>query len=123
VACSATFHYAPMRPKSSLVAVAHRAVTVLLVASRERISKFAYFYRPPSCPATLSIGTGDPVYYTELLKEIPSLVYRRLPSDERSSQGIDDTLARCLQTLLDDIAGISLCEKGNYLRYNGLLEE
>jgi len=33
----------------------------------------------------LSIGTEDPVYYAELLEEIPSLVDRRLPSDERSS--------------------------------------
>ena len=28
-------------------------------------------------------------------------------------QDVDDTLARRLQTLLDDLAGISLCEKGN----------
>jgi hypothetical protein len=67
----------------------------------------------------LSISTEDPVYYTELLKEIPSLVDRSLLSDERSCpripgiQGVDDTLARRLQTLFDDIASISLCENGN----------
>ena len=67
----------------------------------------------------LSIGTEDPVYYAELLKGIASLVDQRLPFDERSCpripgiQRVDDPLARRLQTLLDDIAGISLCRKGN----------
>ena len=86
------------------------------------------FYRPPSFHSIMSstggprsIGIEDPVYYTELLKGISSPVDRRLPSNERSClripgiQSVDDTdtLAQRLQTILDDIAVISLTEKGN----------
>ena len=72
-----------------------------------------------SASELLLIGTEDPVYYAELLKEIPSHIDRRLPFDERSCsrisevRGVGDTLSRRLQTILDDIATISLCEKGN----------
>ena len=70
----------------------------------------------------LSIGPENPAYYTDLLQDTASLVDQRLPSHEQPCptipgiqgiQGIDDTLTRRLQTLLDDIASISLCERRN----------
>jgi len=60
-----------------------------------------------------------PEYYAELLKNIPRLAERRLLSNERSYsdvpgiQGVGDPLARRLQTLLDILANISLCQQRN----------
>ena len=68
----------------------------------------------------LSIGPSDPAYYADLLHNTTSLVDRRLriPSDESCPtisdiKGIENKLTRRLQTLLDDIASISLCQRGN----------
>jgi len=67
----------------------------------------------------LSISTDNPVFYTELLKKITSTVNRRLPFHERlcpevpGIQDVDGILAWRLQTLLDDIAAISIHKKGN----------
>ena len=64
------------------------------------------------------IGT-DPEYYAELLCKTPRVANRRLPSDERPCpdvpgiQHLDDPLARRLQTRLDAVANISLCQRGN----------
>jgi len=69
--------------------------------------------------SSTSIGTEDPEYYAELLKNIPRLAERRLLSNERSYsdvpgiQGVGDPLARRLQTLLDILANISLCQQRN----------
>jgi hypothetical protein len=66
----------------------------------------------------LSIGPSDPAYYADLFQNTTSLVDRRLPSDASCPivpgiKAIDNKLTRRLQTLLDDIASISLCKKGN----------
>ena len=69
----------------------------------------------------VSIGAEDPVFYTEFLRKTPGIANQRLPSDERlcpfsrrpRHSGHQDTLARRLQKLLDDIAAISICKKGN----------
>jgi hypothetical protein len=64
----------------------------------------------------ISIGPEDAEYYAELFCKTccktPKLAYRCLvPSDERSCpQDID---GRRLQTLLDTVADISLCQQGN----------
>jgi hypothetical protein len=63
----------------------------------------------------ISIGIEDPEYYAELFCK-PILANRRLPSDERSCPdvpSIQDPLARRLQKLLDAVAHISLCQRGN----------
>lgn len=59
------------------------------------------------------IGPENPMYYAVLLKDIQGLVGRRLPFDERSCSCPAIPLSRRLQALLDDIASISLCKKGN----------
>jgi len=67
----------------------------------------------------ISIGTEDPEYYAELLRKTPRLANRCLPSDERSRpdvpgiQNVNGPLAQRLQTLLDVVADISLCQRGN----------
>jgi hypothetical protein len=67
----------------------------------------------------ISIGTEDPEYYAELFCKTSRLANRRLPSDERSCldipgiQSVDDLLSRRLQYLLDAVADISLCQRGN----------
>jgi hypothetical protein len=66
-----------------------------------------------------SIGPEDPEYYAELLCRTSRPANRRLPFDERPCpdvpgiQDVDDPLARRLQTLLDAVADVSLCERGN----------
>ena len=65
------------------------------------------------------IDAEDPEYYAELLCKIPRPANRRLPSDGRSCpdicgiQKVDVALSRRLQTLLDAVADISLCQRGN----------
>ena len=65
------------------------------------------------------LSPEDPEYYAELFWKIPRLANRRLPSDERPCpdvpgiQDIDPPLSRRLQTLLDAVADISLCQRGN----------
>ena len=67
----------------------------------------------------ISIGVGDPEYYAELLSKIPRPANRRLPSDEPSCpdvpgiQNVDFALSQRLQALLDAVADISLCQRGN----------
>jgi hypothetical protein len=67
----------------------------------------------------VSIGTEDPEYYGELFCKTSSPANRRLSSDESSCpdvpsiQNIQDPLARRLQKLLDAVAEISLCQRGN----------
>jgi hypothetical protein len=64
----------------------------------------------------ISIGIEDPEYYAELLSVTPRDVSGRLLSDERPGPdipGIHDPIAQRLQTLLDVVAHISLCQKGN----------
>jgi hypothetical protein len=65
-----------------------------------------------------NIGTEDPEYYAELFCRTPRLANRRLPSDERSCPVIpgiqnDGHLSRRLRALLDAVADISLCRRGN----------
>ena len=65
-----------------------------------------------------NIGTEDPEYYAELFWRTPRLANRRLPSDEHSCPVIpgiqnDGFLSRRLQALLDAVADISLCRRGN----------
>src|SRR6267142_2820661 len=63
--------------------------------------------------------TEDPEYYTELLRKTSRVTNWRLPSDERPCpdipgiQDIDSPLTQRLQTLLDVLADISLCQRGN----------
>jgi len=64
------------------------------------------------------IGPENPSYYSDILQNITSRVDRHSPSQRSCQtipgiQNIDDTLTRRLQSVLDDIARISLCEKGN----------
>jgi hypothetical protein len=62
----------------------------------------------------ISIDAEDPKYYADLLHKIPRPANRRLPSDESGNiQDIDIALTRRLQTLLDAVADISLCRRGN----------
>jgi len=62
-----------------------------------------------------SIDAEDPKYYADLLSKILRTANRRLPSDGQSSsiQDVDVALTRRLQTLLDAVADISLCRRGN----------
>lgn len=65
-----------------------------------------------------SISTDDPEYYAELLNLTPINTNRRLPSDRScldvpGIHDMDDPLAKRLQTLLNAVANISLCQKGN----------
>jgi len=73
---------------------------------------------------TVPIGPEDPEYYAELLRNISRPANWRLPSHERSCpdiptiQGADDGPPTCqwqwrLQTLLDAVADISLCQQRN----------
>jgi hypothetical protein len=80
-------------------------------------------------PNQIFIGTEDPEYYAELFCKIPRLLNRRVQPDISGSQGVDGLLSRRLQTLLDAVADISLCQRGNvsatmaYLKdINGSLE-
>jgi hypothetical protein len=67
----------------------------------------------------ISIGFEDPEYYAELLSVTPRDANRPLLSNEHPCpdvlgiHGVDAPLAQCLQTLLDVVADISLCQKGN----------
>ena len=63
----------------------------------------------------ISIDAEDPKYYAELLCKIARPANRRLPSDGQSGgiQDVDIALTRRLQTLLDAIADISHCRRGN----------
>ena len=66
-----------------------------------------------------SIGTEDPEYYAELLRENPGLTSWHLPSDGPSCLDVPgiwnvyDPLTQRLQILLDVVADISLCQRGN----------
>jgi hypothetical protein len=68
-------------------------------------------------PNQILIGTEDPEYYAELFSKIPPrLVDRRLRSScprVPGIQGVDYSLSQRLQTLLDAVADISLCQRGN----------
>jgi hypothetical protein len=62
------------------------------------------------------IDREDPEYYAELFSKIPRLVDRRLQSScprVPGIQGVDGPLSQRLQTLLDAVADISLCQRGN----------
>jgi hypothetical protein len=73
----------------------------------------------------ISIDAKDPEYYAELLnnaeglkKKLSRLDIRQIPPNEPcpdipSIQDVDSPLARRLQTLLDVLADISLCHRGN----------
>ena len=67
----------------------------------------------------ISIGIEDPEYYAELLSVITRDANRCLLSNEHSCsdipsiQGVDLPLAQRLKTLLDVVADISLCRRGN----------
>jgi hypothetical protein len=58
----------------------------------------------------ISIDAKDPEYYAELLRKTSRLANQCLPSDERPD--VDSLLDRHL-TLLDVLADISLCQRGN----------
>jgi hypothetical protein len=58
------------------------------------------------------LGTEDPEYYADLLCKIPRPANRRL-SDIPGNQNFGVALSRRLQTLLDAVADISLCRRGN----------
>ena len=67
----------------------------------------------------IRMGTEDPEYYAELFCRTSRLANRRLPYGERfcpdiaGIQGVDGPLSRRLQALLDSLADISLCQRGN----------
>jgi hypothetical protein len=67
----------------------------------------------------ISINPEDPEYFADLLHKIPRTANRRLASDGQSCpdvpgiQGVDFALTLRLQTLLDAVADISLCRRGN----------
>jgi hypothetical protein len=67
----------------------------------------------------ISIDAEDPKYYADLLCKIPRPANRRLLSDERSCldifgiRNVDVALSQRLQTVLDTVADISLCRRGN----------
>jgi hypothetical protein len=67
---------------------------------------------------TFIVAEG-PEYYAELFCKIARLANRRLPLDERSCpdtpgiQNVDGLLSRRVQTLLDAVADISLCQRKN----------
>ena len=66
-----------------------------------------------------SMKPEDPEFYAELLSKIPRTTNRCQPSDGQSCpnvpgiQKLDFALSRRLQTLLDAVANISLCQRGN----------
>jgi hypothetical protein len=60
----------------------------------------------------VSIGIEDPEYYANLLCKTSRSVEYPSP-DVPGIQDVDDPLARRLQTLLDAVADISLCQRGN----------
>jgi hypothetical protein len=65
---------------------------------------------------SISIGTEDPEFYAEIFCKISRLADRHLPSscpDVPGIQEVDGPLTQRLQTVLDAIADISLCEHGN----------
>ena len=67
-------------------------------------------------PNQIFIGTEEPEYYGELFCKIPRLVNRRLQSSSPGvpRAGIHGGLSsRRLQTVLDAVADISLCQRGN----------
>ena len=67
----------------------------------------------------ISIGIEDPEYYAELLSVTTRDANRHLLSNEHpcsdipSIQGVDPPLAQRPKTLLDVVADISLCRRGN----------
>ncbi len=62
---------------------------------------------------------NDPEYYAELLQKSSRPADRRQPANQQSCgnipaiQNVDDELSKRLRTLLDVIADISICERGN----------
>ena len=67
-------------------------------------------------PNQIFINTEDPEYYAELFCKIPRVANRRVQSPYPGVpgiQGVDGPLSRRLQTLLDAVADISLCGRGN----------
>ena len=68
-----------------------------------------------SCPGSdhIVIDTEDPEYYAELFCKIPRVENWRIHSSCPVVPGIDGPLSRRLQTLLDAVADISLCRRGN----------
>ena len=79
------------------------------------------FHQLPSssCPGSdhIAINTEDPEYYAELFCKIPRVANWRIHSScpvVPGIQGFDDPLGRRLQTLLDAVADISLCQRGNF---------
>ena len=113
-----------------------RPMTVL-VAFKQLPSAFYHHFTQPTHPflpvsiivsiimsgtdQLISIDAEDPRYYADLLHKIPRPANRCLPSDGRSRpdvpghgiQNVDVALSRRLQTLLDTVADISLCQRGN----------
>ena len=67
----------------------------------------------------ISIDAEDPKYYADLLCKIPRTANQYLPSSGQSCpdfpdiQDVDFALTQRLQTLLDAVADISLCQRGN----------
>ena len=67
-------------------------------------------------PNQILIDTEDPEYYAELFCKIPRVVNPRVQSScpgVPGIQGVDGSLSRRIQTLLDAVADISLCRRGN----------
>ncbi|KAF8327194.1 uncharacterized protein EI90DRAFT_3018263 [Cantharellus anzutake] len=73
----------------------------------------------PRISQPVLVGTEDPEYYAELLSKTYRLANRRLLSNETlcsdipSIQDVDGSLSQCLRRILDVIADISLCKRGN----------
>ena len=62
----------------------------------------------------ISIHARDPEYYTELLRNTSRLANRHLPYNEQQDRDRDvDSLPDRHLTLLDVLANISLCQRGN----------
>ena len=61
----------------------------------------------------ISIDAEDPKYYADLLRKIPRPSNWRLPSDVPDIQDVSVAHSWRLQTLLDAVAEISLCQRGN----------
>ncbi len=67
----------------------------------------------------IAFGTEAPEYYAELFRKTARPVDRRVPSDKRPCSNlpgiplVNGPLSKRLQTLLNVIADISLCRRGN----------
>ena len=79
----------------------------------------SYQFPSSSCPGSdhIVINTEDPEYYAELFCKIPRVANWRVqsswPGVPRSTQVADGLISRRLQSLLDAVANISLCRRGN----------